>query len=59
MSPIQQKVQQAIDQFGNAIVFEVIQAVTLSDADGAYTSFEDAGMFEHAECVEIMYFDQD
>jgi hypothetical protein len=59
MSPIQQKVQQAIDQFGNAIVLEVIEMVTLTDADGAFTSFEDAGMFEHAECLELMYFDQD
>ncbi len=59
MSPIQQKVQQAIDQFGNAIVLEVIEMVTLTDADGAFTSFEDAGMLEHAECLELMYFDQD
>ena len=59
MSPIQQKVQQAIDQFGNAIVLEVIEMVTLTDADGAFTSFEDTGMFEHAECVELLYFDQD
>jgi hypothetical protein len=59
MSPIQQKVQQAIDQFGKEIVLEVIEMVTVTDADGAFTNFEDAGMFAHAECVEIMYFDQD
>jgi len=30
----------------------------MSDADGAYTMFEDMGQFECAEAVEFLYFDE-
>jgi hypothetical protein len=31
--------------------------VEMADADGAYTMFEDMGMFDHAECVSMLYFE--
>jgi hypothetical protein len=33
-----------------------MEVVAMSDADGAYTMFEDQGMFEFAEAVEFLYF---
>ena len=48
--------KQAIEDFGAGVVNEVIQVVELADPDGAYSTFQDMGMFEHAECVEFLYF---
>jgi len=50
--------QEAITLFGKQIVNEVIEIVEMSDADGAWSLFNDQGMFEHAECVEFLYFEQ-
>ena len=46
----------AIQCFGKAVVQEVIEMVNVSDPDCMYTTFEDMGMFSHAECVEMLYF---
>jgi hypothetical protein len=35
-----------------------MEVVAMSDADGAHTMFEDIGMFECAEVVEFLYFDE-
>ena len=51
-----ERINEAVECFGEAIVAEVVEIVSMSDADGAYTTFEDMGMFEHAECVELLYF---
>jgi hypothetical protein len=51
-----QDLELAINIFGREIVDFVVSTVSLSDADGAYTLLEDAGMFEHAECVELLFF---
>lgn len=52
-----EKLQQAIEDFGKGIVSEVRTIVQFADADGAYTTFQDQGMYEHAECVEFLYFE--
>ena len=38
------KTQEVIEEFGADLVYEVIEIVSMSDADGAYTMFEDMGM---------------
>lgn len=48
--------KEAIEIFGNDVVYEVNEIVHLSDPDGAYAMFEDMGKYEHAECVEFLYF---
>jgi hypothetical protein len=54
-----EKIQEAIENWGSDVVSTVREIVHLADADGAYVQFEDMGMFEHAECVEFLYFDQE
>ena len=51
------KIQDAISEFGADIVHEVIEVVAVSDPDGAYSIFEDMGMFDHQICVEMLYFE--
>jgi hypothetical protein len=51
-----QDLELAINIFGREIVDFVVSMVSLSDPDGAYTAFEDEGMFKHAECVELLFF---
>lgn len=48
--------KEAIELFGKTIVNEVMNLVYVSDADGCYTTFQDMGMYEHAECTEFMFF---
>ena len=45
----QDKIDAAIAQFGEDAVYQAMEVVAMSDADGAYTMFEDIGMFECAE----------
>ena len=54
----QDKIDAAIAQFGEDAVYQAMEVVAMSDADGAYTMFEDMGMFECAEVVEFLYFDE-
>jgi hypothetical protein len=51
------KIQDAIEEFGANVVHEVIEVVSVSDPDGAYSMFEDMGMFDHQACVEMLYFE--
>ena len=55
----QEKIAAAIAEFGEDAVYQAMEVVAMSDADGAYTMFEDMGMFECAEAVEFLYFDPD
>lgn len=55
----QEKIAAAIAQFGEDAVYQAMEVVAMSDADGAYTMFEDVGMFDCAEAVEFLYFDPD
>jgi hypothetical protein len=51
------KIQDAIHEFGANIVHEVVEVVAVSDPDGAYSLFEDMDMFDHQACVEMLYFE--
>jgi len=42
--------------YGDQLIEEVLMIVSTSDPDGAFTLFEDMGMYEHAEAVEMIYF---
>jgi len=46
----------AIQCFGDRIVKETLSVVHVSDPDCAYTTFQDMGMDECAECVEMLFF---
>jgi hypothetical protein len=35
----------------------VVELVQMSDPDGCYSMYQDMGMFDHAECVESLYFE--
>jgi hypothetical protein len=54
----QEKIDAAIAQFGEDAVYQAMEVVAMSDADGAHTMFEDVGMFECAEAVAFLYFDE-
>lgn len=57
MGKIKELLVEANDMFGSQVVSETMMVVQVADPDGAYSHFEDMGMFEHAECVEFLYFD--
>ena len=48
--------KEAIEIYGKTIVSEVVNLVYMADADGSYTTFQDMGMDEHAECTEFLFF---
>lgn len=53
----QEAINEAIANWGEDAVYQAMEVVAMSDADGAYTMFEDMGMFECAEVVDFLYFD--
>jgi len=53
----QEAINEAIEIWGADAVYQAMEAVALSDPDGAYTMFEDLGIFDQAEVVEFLYFD--
>ena len=54
----EEKIQEAKTMFDPQIVDEIMELVRISDADGAYTLYEDMGKYEHAECIEYLYFEE-
>ena len=48
--------KEAVEIYGKVIVSEVMNLVYVADADGCYTTFQDMGMDEHAECTEFLFF---
>jgi hypothetical protein len=57
MENLKEKISSAREDFGNDIVDVVIEMVQMSDADGAYTIFEDNEMWDHAQVVSFLYFE--
>jgi hypothetical protein len=55
---IKEKIKEAITLFSLEVVNEVMEIVNFSDADGAYTMCEDMGKYEHAECIQYLYFEE-
>lgn len=54
-----EKILKAVEEFGPNTVQEVKLLVDMADPDGAYTQFEDMYMFEHADCVAFLYFEEE
>lgn len=52
-----ERINKAIQAFGENIVNEVMLLVDICDPDGCHAMFETMGMFEYVECVEMLYFD--
>ena len=42
--------------FGGQVVAEVLEMVNFADPDAVYTTYQDMGMDEHAECLEFLFF---
>lgn len=55
--PSKQKIKEAIEAYGSQVVSEVRAVAELGDPDGAYSMFEDMGMYDHSECVQMLYFE--
>jgi hypothetical protein len=53
----QEAINEAIAIWGEDAVYQAMEVVAMSDPDGAYTMFEDLGIFDQAEVVEFLYFD--
>ena len=53
----EEKIQQAKEEFDPEIVSVVIEMVAMADPDGAYSIFEDNSMWDHAEIVSMIYFE--
>ena len=53
----QEAINEAIKIWGEDAVYQAMEVVAMSDPDGAYTMFEDLGIFDQAEVVEFLYFD--
>jgi len=53
----EERIKEAIENFGSEIVDFVLSVVYLSDPDGAWSLFESQGMEEHSQCVEEIYFE--
>ena len=53
----QEAIDEAIKIWGESTVYEAMEVVAMSDADGAHTMFQDVGQDDHAEVVEFLYFD--
>lgn len=49
-------IQDAIECYGKEIVSEVVSLVQMADPDGCYSMFQDMDMPDHAEVVEMLYF---
>jgi hypothetical protein len=53
----EERIKEAVGNFGSEIVDFVLSIVYLSDPDGAWSLFESQGMKEHSQCLEEIYFE--
>lgn len=53
----EERLQRAIEEFGETIVQEVKDIVSMSDPDGAWSLFSDLEKYDHVECIEMLYFE--
>jgi hypothetical protein len=53
----EEKIQQVKEEFGPEIVSVVVEMVAMADPDGAYSIFEDNSMWDHAQIVSTIYFE--
>ena len=52
----QEVMQDAVQCFGSTVVHHVVEMVGCADPDCMYTLFQDMGMYDHADCVEMLFF---
>ncbi len=53
---LQSKVDVCIKEYGQQVVDEVMEMIELSDADGLWSMYNDLGLYNHAEVVELIFF---
>jgi hypothetical protein len=56
-SNVKARIEEAVKIFGEGVVYTVTELVNVCDTDGVYTTFEDMGMYEHAECLSYLYWE--
>jgi hypothetical protein len=49
-------IAEAIKTYGAIVVADVMEMVQISDPDGMFSMYEDVGLYEHAEVVSLLYF---
>jgi hypothetical protein len=54
--PFQKKVEDAIAEYGNFIVEEVLHVVEISGVDNAYTMFQEFEQYEHCQIIKQLYY---
>ena len=54
---VKARLHEAVKIFGTGVVVDVIDLVSVADADGVYANFEDMGMYEHAECLSYLFWE--
>ena len=47
---------EAISTYGKQVVDEVLEMVHIGDPDGLFSLYNDVGLTNHAEVVELLYF---
>lgn len=52
-----EKLKEAVNIYGAKTVDDVTSFVELFDADGAYVTFKEESMFDHAECLSMLYYE--
>lgn len=52
----QEVMQNAIACFSSSVVSHVIEMVSCSDPDCMYSTYQDMGMYDYADCVEMLFF---
>ena len=47
---------EAISTYGKQVVDDVLEMIQIGDPDGMFSMYEDVGLYDHAEVVELLYF---
>ena len=53
----EERLQRAKEEFGEEVVAEVREVVSMSDPDGAWSMFGDLEKYDHVACIEMLYFE--
>lgn len=52
-----ENIREARLTWGDNVVDDILEIVYISDPDGAWSLFNDMGMYDHVECIEFLYFE--
>jgi len=53
----EERIQRAKEEFGEQVVAEVREVVSMSDPDGAWSTYRDFEKYDHCACIEMIYFE--